>query len=199
MAAAKALGDLTALTWAFSAAATDPTRWEAAMDTAAGVTGSVGAALLPLKGQLPNVPLSQWVGDLFEAYFRDGWYQRDERYRGVPTLMRRGVLCDLDFADPDEFARNPFYQELLAPFGLQWFAGVKVAAGDDIWCLAIQRSIKQGPLPSAELNKLAVLSHCLSSAAAPARSIGFARAEAACEAFKISGTHRPTRAVPHTL
>jgi hypothetical protein len=104
-----ALGDFSLLTQAFSEAATDPTRWESAMDVAARVTGSVGSGLLPLKGHLPDVPISQSVGELFETYFRDGWYRRDERYRGVPTLMQRGVMCDLDFAHPDEFARSAYY------------------------------------------------------------------------------------------
>jgi DNA-binding CsgD family transcriptional regulator len=182
------VGDLAALTEAFSAAAIDPTLWVAAMDVAARVTGSVGSGLLPLKGHLPNVPISQSVGELFETYFRDGWHRRDERYRGVPILMQRGVMSDLDFAHPDEFARSSYYQELFAPFGMQWFVGVKVAAGDDIWCLAIQRSIQQGPFPSADLQKLGSLSQQLSSAAALARSIGFARAEAASDAFEVSGS-----------
>jgi DNA-binding CsgD family transcriptional regulator len=181
-------GNLSLITEAFTEAAIDGTRWERAMDIAAHVTGSVGSGLLPLKGHLPSVPFSQSVGELFETYFHDGWYRRDERYRGVPTLMRRGVMCDLDFAHPDEFARSSYYQELFAPFGLQWFVGIKVAAGDDVWCLAIQRSIKQGPLSSIGLHKLIALSQQLSSAAALAKAVGFARVEAASEAFEISGS-----------
>jgi DNA-binding CsgD family transcriptional regulator len=180
------VGDLPALTDAFSAAAIDPTLWVAAMDVAAQVTGSVGAALLPVRGHLPTVPVGQSVGELFNRYFAEGWFERDERYRGLPVMMRRGVMSDLDFATPDEFARSAYYQELFAPLGLQWFVGIKVAAGDDLWCVAIQRSIKQGPLPPAEISKLGALSRRLSSAGALARAIGLSHAETALRAFELS-------------
>jgi DNA-binding CsgD family transcriptional regulator len=180
------VGDLVALTEAFSAAAIDPSLWVSAMDVAARVTDSVGAGLLPIRGRLPSVPIGRSVGELFDRYFREGWFERDERYRGIPTLMRRGVMCDLDFASPDEFARSAYYQELFAPLGFQWFVGIKVAAGDDVWCVAIQRSIKQGPLPPAEMLKLGALSRHLSSAAAIARAIGLSHAETALRAFELS-------------
>jgi hypothetical protein len=165
------VGDLAALTDAFSAAAIDPTLWVAAMDVAALVTGSVGAALLPVRGHFPTVPVSQSVGGLISRYFAEGWFKRDERYRGLPALMKSGVMSDLDFATPDEFARSAYYRELFVPLGLRWFVGIKVAAGDDVWCVAIQRSIKQGPLPVAEMSKLEALSRQLLSAGALARAV----------------------------
>ena len=181
-------GDLAALTEAFSAAALDASGWEAAMDAAADITGSVGAALLPIRGLLPTVPLSQSMHGLFAAYSRDNWHERDERRRGIPTMVRRGVMTDFDIVRPEEIGRSPYYQELLAPFKLQWFAGVKVAAGDDLWCLTLQRSRSEGPLSRGDLRRLGSLSNSLSSAAALARAIGFARAEAASDAFEMTGT-----------
>jgi DNA-binding CsgD family transcriptional regulator len=188
MGAPSQLDDLTQLTHAFSAAAIDPALWEAAMDTAARVTGSAGAVLLPLRGHLPTVPVSESVGDLFEAYSRGGWYSRDARHAGVPAMLRNGVMSDFDLTGAVNFARDPFYQELLAPFGMRWFAGVKIAAGDDLWCLAIQRSLKEGPLSSSDLRRLGALSQSLSSAAALARAVGFARADAASDALAMSGS-----------
>jgi len=58
-------GDLVSLTDVFSAAAVNPAHWEDAMAAAAQATGSTGAALLPLRGHLPTVPISQSVGELF--------------------------------------------------------------------------------------------------------------------------------------
>jgi DNA-binding CsgD family transcriptional regulator len=182
------LGDWASLTEEFSAAAVDPSRWVTAMDAVAQVTGSVGAGLLPIKGPLPVIPFGKSVEDIFDRYFREGWFERDERYRGISTLLKRGVMSDLDFIHPDEIASNAFYQELLAPFGLRWFAGLKIAAGDDLWCLTIQRSIDEGPPSSEELRKLVVLSNHLSSAAALARAIGFAGVEKALRAFELSGS-----------
>ena len=158
------------------------------MAVAAQVTGSTGAALLPVRGHLPNIPISQSVGELFEAYFRDGWYQTDPRYAGIPALIRRGVMSDFDVGPPEEFVRTPIYRELCAPLGLRWVAGVKVAAGDDLWCLAIQRSADEGPFDPQDMRRLSALSRTLSAAAATARAFGFARAEAALDAFEMSGS-----------
>ncbi len=181
-------GDLVSLTHAFSAAAANPALWEDAMVAAAQATGSTGAALLPLRGQLPSVPISQSVGELFAAYFRDGWHQTDPRYAGIPALIRRGAMSDFDVGPPEEFVRTPIYRELCAPLGLRWVAGVKVAAGDDLWCLAIQRSADEGPFAPQDMRRLSALSRSLSAAAATARAFGFARAEAALDAFEMSGS-----------
>lgn len=181
-------GDLVSLTHAFSAAAANPALWEDAMVVAAEVTGSTGAALLPLRGHLPSVPISQSVGELFSAYFRDGWYQTDPRHAGIPALIRRGAMSDFDVGPPEQFIRTPIYGELCAPLGLRWVAGVKVAAGDNLWCLAIQRSADQGPFAPQDIRRLSALSPSLSAAAATARAFGFARAEAVLDAFEISGS-----------
>jgi DNA-binding CsgD family transcriptional regulator len=181
-------GDLASLTDVFSAAAVNPAHWEDAMVAAAHATGSTGAALLPLRGHLPTVPISQSVGELFSNYFRDGWHQADPRYAGIPALVRRGVMSDFDVGPPEQFLRTPIYNELCAPLGLRWVAGVKVAAGDDLWCLAIQRSADEGPFAPREIRRLSDLSRSLSAAAATARAFGFARAEAALDAFEMSGS-----------
>jgi DNA-binding CsgD family transcriptional regulator len=103
-------------------------------------------------------------------------------------MLRRGVTTDLDFITPEEIARHPYYQELHAAHGFRWFAGVLVASGDDQWGLAIQRTIEQGPFSPHEVRRLAALSKKLGSAAALARSLAFARAEAALDAFQVSGS-----------
>jgi DNA-binding CsgD family transcriptional regulator len=173
---------------AFADAAVDPSRWNAAMDVAGMATGSFGAALLPISGYLPNFPCSGSVSEGFDTFIRDGWYQRDARVAGVPTMNARGVMVDLDIMNFDDIKRHAFYQEFLAPQGLRWFAGVKVASGDDLWCLAIQRSIAQGPFSPVEQKALAKVSTQLSSAAALARAVGFAGAQSAVEAFELSGS-----------
>jgi len=188
MSAKRPPADLVNITHAFSAAATNPSLWEGAMDVAAQATRSTGAALLPVKGHLPSVPISQSVGELFASYFRDGWYRTDPRHAGIPALIRRGAMSDFDVGPPEEFVRTPIYQELCAPLGLRWVAGVKVAAGDDLWCLAIQRSADQGPFGPEDIRRLSVISRSLSAAAATARAFGFARAEAALDAFEMSGS-----------
>lgn len=184
----RSFGSISKIADSFAAAAVNPALWQEAMETAAEVTGSVGAALLPVRGHLPVFPVSESLSGLLETYVQKAWYQRDERARGIPIMTRRGVMTDLDFAHPDEFAHSTYYQELLAPLGLQWFAGVKVGAGEDLWCLSIQRTPDQGPFSPYDLKRLGILSQKLSSAAALARALGFARAEAVADAYEMSGS-----------
>jgi DNA-binding CsgD family transcriptional regulator len=180
--------NLNAIGAAFSEAAIDPSRWNAAMESVAEGTGTFGAALFPLHGKLPEIPFSPSLAPSFEAYVRDGWIHRDERYRAVPAILRNGVATEFDFTNVDEIRRHPYYQEFLAPFHLRWAAFLRVATGDDVWCLTIQRTIEQGPFPPEDLRRLAGLLAPLASAAALARALGFARAEAALDAFELSGT-----------
>jgi DNA-binding CsgD family transcriptional regulator/PAS domain-containing protein len=180
--------DLRSAGSVFAEAAVDPSKWPAAMDRVAEATSSFGAALFPVRGRLPNVPFSGSIAPCTEAYVRDGWIHRDERYRSVPVIGRCGVASEFDFTNADEIASHPYYQEFLGRFGLRWFGGVKVASGDDFWVCSIQRTIEQGPFSPRELAELAMLSTHLSGAAALARALGFARAEAALDAFAVSGS-----------
>jgi DNA-binding CsgD family transcriptional regulator len=121
-----------------------------------------------------------------DAYVREGWAHRDERYRSLPVFMRLGVACEFDFTTPEAMARSPFYQELLRPQGLQWFAAVKVGGGADVWGLSLQRSAEQGPFSPQELERFAALSRRLAGPAELACAFGFARIEAALDAFDTS-------------
>jgi DNA-binding CsgD family transcriptional regulator len=158
------------------------------MDRVAEVTSSFGAVFLAVHGRLPNFPFSPSLARSAEAYVRDGWIDRDLRFRTTPVIARRGVATEFDYVTMDEIATHPFYQEFLGRFSLRWFAGVKVASGNDFWVCSIQRTIEQGPFSPGELSELAMLSTHLSGAAALARALGFARAEAALDAFAVSGS-----------
>ena len=128
------------------------------MDAAARATGSFGALMVPLRGRLPQFPMSDGMQRSVEAYVRDGWINRDVRYRPAPILFKRGVVTEFDFTSPEEMAREPYYQEFLRPHELGWFGAVKVGDGEDSWCLSIQRSIEQGPFQQSEIDRLATLS-----------------------------------------
>jgi hypothetical protein len=178
--------DLERITGAFAEAAVDPSKWDAAMETVAEATYSFGAALLPIRGLLPNMPFSRSITASTEAYVRDGWIQKDQRYRAVPAMIRNGVATEFDFTNAEEISKHPYYQEFLAPHRLRWFAAVKMASADDLW--GVSRSIEQGPFSPSELAQLQSLSPQLSSAAAVARAMGFARVEAALDALQVSAT-----------
>jgi DNA-binding CsgD family transcriptional regulator len=173
---------------AFADAALDPTLWVKALDIVASVTGSKGAGLFPAAGDgLPNVPYTEPIAAGMEDYFKNGWNLRDERQRGIGIMVRQGVYDDFDVSNVDQIKRHPYYQEFLAPHGLRWFAGVRVATDDDLWCLAIQRTNDQGSFSEAEKSRLAALSERLSASAALARAFGAATAAGALQAFEVSG------------
>jgi DNA-binding CsgD family transcriptional regulator len=145
--------------------------------------------LLPVTGaQIPEVPYSDRTEEANEAYFRERWYEQDERSKGIPLLMKNGLVDDLDLFNERHIKRHPFYQDFLTPFGFRWFVGVRVAAGEDAWCLSIQRTIDQGPFAGSQKQKLLRLSQTLSASAALAKAIGFAAAGATLDALEASGS-----------
>jgi hypothetical protein len=181
--------DLGNIERAFAEAAVDPLKWDDAMEIAAATVSASGAVLLPVMGaQLPKVPQSHRAAEANETYFKQRWYEQDERSKGIPLLMRKGLVDDLDLFKTDYIKRNAFYQEFLAPFGFRWFAGIRVATQDDAWCLSIQRTIEQGPFSADEKRKLARLSETLSASAALAKAFGFAAAGATLDAFDATGS-----------
>ena len=174
---------------AFAKAAIDFNAWGDALDTVSAQSDSFGAMLFHVSGvPLPAAPMSARMGESAEAYFRNGWHLRDERYRGVSILAQQGVFDDHDIMSPEIIKRHPYYQEFLARFGLSGFAGVKVACGDNMWCLSIQRSHNSEPFSHEEKRRLAGLSRSMSAAAAVTQALGFAASDAALEAFEISGS-----------
>ncbi|HVV41584.1 MAG TPA: helix-turn-helix transcriptional regulator [Nitrobacter sp.] len=173
-----------------TAAAFDSQRWPEALDCIASQTGARGAIILPVTGKLlPNVAFGDQLAKAAEVYFRDEWHLRDVRYRvSMPRWIREGVIDDFDCVSADDMQSSPYYQEFLSPVGLRWFAGVKMAAGDDFWCLSINRGIDQSPFSPDEKRKLAQLSGIASTAAAFAQAVGFSAAKGALEAFDVSST-----------
>lgn len=172
----------------FVDAATDPARWTSALEAASDATGSYGAILVPVRSKLPNFSASPSVELAHESYINDGWIHRDVRYGVEPFIRSRGAGSEADFMTADQIARAPFYQEFLAPHKLRWFAGVKMAAGDEVWCLSLQRSIAQGPFQPHEIDELAFYSKSLGGVIALSRSLGLARAEGALAAFEATDT-----------
>jgi DNA-binding CsgD family transcriptional regulator/PAS domain-containing protein len=180
--------DLPAVAAAMSAASIDPTRWVTAMDVVAEQTGSVGAVLVPITGVIPNNVFSESIAGLSEAYFREGWHENDLRFRGLSVMLDKGVFDERHYTTEEEIGKHPYFQDLLNRFGLRWSAVVKMTAGDDLWSVAVQRSIEQGPFSQEELGRFQLLSSHLATAGAAAKALGFARVDAALAAFEASGT-----------
>ena len=138
---------------------------------------------MPIKGRTPGVPLSDSIGELMDSYFRHGWNVRDERELGIQKMLRTGIMVDQDFMTPEMMKSSPFYNELLIPHGLQWFAGLAFHADDEIWCAALQRAPAQGPFTASDQESLLAIRDHLTAAATLARRFGLARIEGLTAAF----------------
>lgn len=136
--------------------------------------GGAGAILFSLDSRLAH-PCSPDLDAMAHEYRHDGWFELDERYRGVPAMLEHGVMSEFDFTTPDAMRRSAFYQDFLARHRRQWFAGIGFKAGPDPWCISIQRTIAQGPFERSELKKLKDLWQPFSDAATLSRLYGQSR------------------------
>jgi DNA-binding CsgD family transcriptional regulator len=159
----------------FLAAAFDPDLWQQAIQHLSDLFGATGGAILPVEGRGPGLISTEAIGELFEQYQREAWYLRDSRYAGIPKLKAAGIIVDQDIFTAEEMASLPLYQDLLARNDLQWFAGLKVAAADNLWCLTLQRRGAGGPFYTAEQQQISRCIGLISRAATLSLSIDNAR------------------------
>lgn len=157
------------------------------MDLLGEYAGATGAVLLPVKGQSPGTPHSQSLTEALEAYFRDGWHERDERQRGLPMIPLRGIFVDQDFASPEELASSDYYRGLLARYDCNWSAVVGFLDPVDEWCLVFERGDRHGFFDRAAQDDLVRFAKPLSQAAAIARSLSYASAVGALDAYQAIG------------
>jgi DNA-binding CsgD family transcriptional regulator len=178
--------DQKRITAALTGAAIDPSQWTDALETVATCTGSYGAILFPILGNLPIVNCSQSMQKSFDIYVKDGWMERDERYLGVKKFLKNGVATDDDCMPVEARKRSPFYQDFLAACNLKDFAGVRVGRGDLVWNISLQRTPAQGSFSATELEWLAQLTKSLDSVVQISAALGMAKADAALDAFDFS-------------
>src|SRR5579859_7171653 len=155
-------------------AVVDPRIWPQILSEISSAVGAVGAALLQSDIRTPDIPRTEAVNDVFDLYFREGWHTRDIRAeRGVPLLLGgHQVVMDQDILTPDEIRRCEYYQELLAPSGLGWWAVIGFRAGPAHWGLSIQRSIQQGPFAEEDRRILAQIADRLTETATLSTAMG---------------------------
>jgi DNA-binding CsgD family transcriptional regulator len=154
-------------------AALDPSLWPEIMEEICRAAGATGALLLQSDVRTADVPRTAGVDELFRAYFHDNWHTRDLRTRGVPAQLRgQVVITDEDCVTPDEIAREAYYNDLLLPFGFQWFVGVGFWAGTALWALSIQRTVRESPFTADDKRLLVELSPRLTEVATLSKAVG---------------------------
>ncbi|MCB4803660.1 DNA-binding CsgD family transcriptional regulator/PAS domain-containing protein [Methylobacterium brachiatum] len=166
-------------------AVVDPARWPDLIERVSLASGSEGALLLRTDRTALNALTTASLAESSKRYFEEGWHREDHRFRGLPMMRARGIAVDQDFTTPDEIARLPFYQDLLASSGLRWFAGVGFEVKGRLWCLALQRTVAQGLYEPHEQARLATLSPLLRRAGLLTAMIEQARLAGLAEAFDV--------------
>lgn len=157
------------------------------MDLLGEYAGAKGAVVLPVKGQSPGTPYSQSLAEGLAEYFRDGWHERDERVRGLPLLRRRSIFTDQDFASPEELASSDYHRGFLARHDCNWSAVVGFSDPADEWCLVFERGDRHGFFDTSEQADLVRFSASLQQAATLSRSLAYASAVSALDAFEAIG------------
>jgi len=182
--------DIDAVSVGFAEAATDPSRWGAALDRVAAAAGATGVALVPLKVEhrIPGLLHTDRMANIADRYLHEGWYKHDARSLGIPYMLSRGISVDQDFITPEEMRKSDMYNDLLARDGLYWFAGVLFHADKETWCVTIHRTAEQGPFTPAEQIQLLALRAPLTMAATVAQKFAMARAAGGLDAFDMMDT-----------
>ena len=165
----------------------DPTLWSSILADVSHCAGGAGAVLFSVDRRLLEQPASPDLADMTDDYQKSGWHERDERYRGAPIMLRKGVAVDQDFISPDEMRRSAYYQDFLGRHKRRWFAGLGLKVEGDLWCISLQRTIAQGPFQADEVQRLKTLLGPLRDAAALTRKIGFARILGMTDALELLG------------
>lgn len=178
---------LASLPAAFQDAALDPSRWPALLFDISQDVGGAGAVLFNTDQRATIAPCSPDLGEMHEAYFKDEWYKLDTRYRGVPLMLRKGIVSEPEFISESEIRKDVFYRDFAERHGRRWFAGLGFRAGDAFWCLSVQRATARGPFQAAEIERLRTLLRAFGDAATLSRTIGQAWLEGMSRALDVVG------------
>lgn len=155
-------------------AVVDPAAWSNLLEQICDASGATGAALLRSDIRTPDNPRTASADENVRNYFASGWHTRDTlSERGFPLLMRgQKVISDQDVVTAEEMKRLPFYNEVLLPFGFQWFAGIGFGDGCVLWGMVVMRSPQQGPFEKDEKRILSQLTQRLTETATLSRAVG---------------------------
>lgn len=164
----------------------DPGRWKGIIADISHSVSSTGAILLSGQNRTREVPMSDGITDLMNAYFDGGFHIRDIRAeRSVPLILRgQLVIDDTDIVKPEEMARDPMYN-VIARLGYRWFAAVGFRAGGAVWGLTIHRKKNEGMFTPEEKQLLLPLSQKLSEVSTLSTAIGQAALEGAVNALEM--------------
>lgn len=143
-------------------AALEPSTWPQALQLIADCTGDVGSILIFGRddggfGVIESASLTP----VLTEYRSDGWCFRDTRAircRERGYFLGRDVITDRDVMLPSELDTDPFYADILARYGLKYFAAAMVSPNPTVEvALSVQRAPDRKEYTDDELEIVGIL------------------------------------------
>lgn len=172
----------------FLDAALDPGLWPAALGAFARAGGSEASLFMTAQSATGLGAPSAGFEEIIEAATADGWPQRNPRFPRINARTWTNFVCDTELLTADEIARDPFYNELLRPFGLKWAAGSILLSSPTLGpvALTLERALDADPFTPAELTALDSLRPCFTRAVRLAESLGFRKLDGMIEGWEAA-------------
>lgn len=137
---------------AFSEAVLVPANWGEALE---GVAAACDARIVTVVDGVTEGELTCSSGGQAEInLYLNGREIPDSRHARVNPTLAQGFRTDFDDFTPDEIARDPYYQEFLAPLGLGFHAVAALPGPDRTAVISIKRAKRQGPFDAADVSML---------------------------------------------
>ncbi|WP_343715721.1 hypothetical protein [Inquilinus sp.] len=172
----------------FLDAALDPGLWPVALGAFAGAGGSEASLFMTARSATQLGAPSAGFEEIIEAATADGWPQRNPRFPRINARTWTNFVCDTELLSADEIARDPFYNELLRPFGLKWAAGSILLSSPTLGpvVLTLERALDADPFTPAELAALDALRPSFARAVRLAESLGFRKLDGMIEGWEAA-------------
>ena len=172
----------------FLDAALDPDLWPAALSAFARAGGSEASLFMTARSATELGAPSTGFEEIIEAATADGWPERNPRFPRINARTWTNFVCDTELLTADEIARDPFYNELLRPFGLKWAAGSILLSSPTLGpvVLTLERALEADPFTPAELAALDSLRPSFARAVRLAEALGFRKLDGMIEGWETA-------------
>lgn len=172
----------------FLDAALDPDLWPTALGAFARAGGSEASLFMTAQSATQLGAPSAGFEEIIEAATADGWPQRNPRFPRINARTWTNFVGDTELLTADEIARDPFYNELLRPFGLKWAAGSILLSSPTLGpvALTLERALDSDPFTPAELAAIDSLRPSFARAVRLAESLGFRKLDGMIEGWEAA-------------
>jgi len=127
--------------------------WPTVLDNLAKATESAWGAIVAIRAGMMSSEQTLFVGtpraqESFAYYLSIGAPFPNKRVAYPGAERMHEFITDFDMFTPEEIEKDPWYTQLMRPFGGGWFAGTGIASlTGDLVALNVERAHALGPYP----------------------------------------------------